>query len=40
MEAYSEKGEYFEVFDNVSKFTLDIILKCAFSYDTNCQTLG
>ncbi|KAK7506000.1 hypothetical protein BaRGS_00002722 [Batillaria attramentaria] len=37
---YAERAEYFEVFNDVSMFTLDVILKCAFSYDTDCQQLG
>ncbi|XP_076453382.1 ultra-long-chain fatty acid omega-hydroxylase-like [Babylonia areolata] len=35
-----DRGEYFEVFNDISMFTLDVILKCAFSYDTDCQRLG
>ncbi|KAK7505999.1 hypothetical protein BaRGS_00002721, partial [Batillaria attramentaria] len=37
---YAKRGEYFEVFEIVSMFTLDVILKCAFSYDMDCQRLG
>ncbi|PVD31377.1 hypothetical protein C0Q70_06789 [Pomacea canaliculata] len=37
---HAEKDEYFEVFSVISKFTLDVILKCAFSYDTDCQKVG
>ncbi|XP_033735423.1 leukotriene-B4 omega-hydroxylase 3-like [Pecten maximus] len=36
----AEKGESFETFHVVSACTLDIILRCAFSYCTNCQNLG
>ncbi|XP_060068942.1 cytochrome P450 4A25-like [Ylistrum balloti] len=36
----AEKGESFETFNVVSACTLDIILRCAFSYRTNCQNLG
>ncbi|XP_069118512.1 cytochrome P450 4A25-like isoform X2 [Argopecten irradians] len=35
-----EKGESFETFSVVSACTLDIILRCAFSYRTNCQSSG
>lgn len=34
---YAEKGEKFEVFEYISKATLDVILRCAFSYCTDCQ---
>ena len=34
------KGEYFEVFSQISLLTLDIILRCAFSYENDCQTRG
>ncbi|XP_077576688.1 cytochrome P450 4T8 [Stigmatopora nigra] len=37
-QCYSSTGESFEVFKHVSLMTLDIIMKCAFSYDSNCQT--
>lgn len=37
---FHKRSEYFEVFDVVSKFTLDVILKCAFSFETDCQNLG
>ncbi|PVD31380.1 hypothetical protein C0Q70_06792 [Pomacea canaliculata] len=37
---HAEKDEYFEVFSVISNFTLDVILKCAFSYDTDCQKVG
>ncbi|XP_021340201.1 cytochrome P450 4A6-like, partial [Mizuhopecten yessoensis] len=33
------KGESFETFGVVSACSLDIILRCAFSYRTNCQNL-
>ncbi|KAL8562082.1 hypothetical protein ACOMHN_031853 [Nucella lapillus] len=39
-QGYHERGEYFEVFSDISMFTLDVILKCAFSCDTDCQRLG
>uniref|UniRef100_A0A8C6THR8 aromatase n=1 Tax=Neogobius melanostomus TaxID=47308 RepID=A0A8C6THR8_9GOBI len=39
-EKYSETGETFELFEHVSLMTLDSILKCAFSYNSNCQTAG
>ncbi|KAK7087546.1 hypothetical protein V1264_021582 [Littorina saxatilis] len=38
--SYHQRDQYFEVFNMISKLTLDIILKCAFSYDTDCQRLG
>lgn len=34
---YASSGEKFEVFEYVSKATLDVILRCAFSYVTDCQ---
>nr|AGC92781.1 cytochrome P450 [Meretrix meretrix] len=34
---YAEKREKFEVFDYISRVTLDVILRCAFSYHTDCQ---
>ncbi|XP_061770989.1 cytochrome P450 4B1 [Nerophis ophidion] len=37
-ELYSSNGESFELFKHVSLMALDSILKCAFSYDSNCQT--
>ncbi|KAK6196281.1 hypothetical protein SNE40_001534 [Patella caerulea] len=37
---FVEKDEYFEVFSLITMFTLDVILKCAFSYNTNCQEIG
>ncbi|XP_060068964.1 ultra-long-chain fatty acid omega-hydroxylase-like isoform X2 [Ylistrum balloti] len=40
VEVCAEKGESFETFNVVSACTLDIILRCAFSYRTNCQNLG
>nr|KAG5713252.1 hypothetical protein BaRGS_007779 [Batillaria attramentaria] len=40
MSMSARRGEHFEVFNFVSMFTLDVILKCAFSYDTDCQRLG
>ncbi|XP_033837519.1 cytochrome P450 4B1-like isoform X1 [Periophthalmus magnuspinnatus] len=39
-EKYSKTGETFELFEHVSLMTLDSILKCAFSYNSNCQTEG
>ncbi|XP_050413253.1 cytochrome P450 4F4 [Patella vulgata] len=36
----AKKGETFEVFDAMSLLTLDIILKCAFSYESQCQVQG
>eukprot|EP00918_Siedleckia_nematoides_P025536 GHVU01055122.1.p1 GENE.GHVU01055122.1~~GHVU01055122.1.p1 ORF type:complete len:399 (+),score=58.66 GHVU01055122.1:60-1256(+) len=40
LEGFAGKGESFPLFSNVSLLTFDIILQCAFSYKTNCQTLG
>ncbi|XP_069118740.1 cytochrome P450 4F2-like [Argopecten irradians] len=40
MAAHVEKGEGFELFSNISMCTLDIILRCAFSYDNDCQIKG
>ena len=37
---YAEQEKHFEVFQEISKCTLDIILKCAFSYAKNVQKLG
>ncbi|XP_071147890.1 cytochrome P450 4F4-like [Mytilus edulis] len=36
----AESGASFEAFENVSLCTLDIILRCAFSYENDCQTRG
>lgn len=40
LEATSKAGDYIELFDNVSQMTLDIILRCAFSYESGCQQQG
>ncbi|XP_048238893.1 leukotriene-B4 omega-hydroxylase 3-like isoform X1 [Haliotis rufescens] len=37
---YEEKGESFEVFGHISLCTLDVILKCAMSFDDNIQMKG
>ncbi|KAM6967594.1 cytochrome P450 4T8 [Aplochiton taeniatus] len=37
-EGYSKSMESFELFEHVSLMTLDSIMKCAFSSNTNCQT--
>ncbi|KAL5017474.1 hypothetical protein ScPMuIL_007063 [Solemya velum] len=37
---FYKKGEYFEVFTEISMYTLDVILRCAFSYETDCQKEG
>lgn len=37
LQGYAEKGLYFEVFENVCMFSLDVILQCAFSYQSDCQ---
>ncbi|XP_072535848.1 cytochrome P450 4T8 [Salminus brasiliensis] len=39
-EAYAKTEESFELFQHVSLMTLDSIMKCAFSYHSNCQTEG
>ncbi|XP_040899923.1 cytochrome P450 4B1 [Toxotes jaculatrix] len=39
-ESYADTNESFELFEHVSLMTLDSILKCAFSYSSNCQTEG
>ncbi|XP_067365377.1 cytochrome P450 4B1-like isoform X2 [Channa argus] len=39
-ECYAKTNESFELFEHVSLMTLDSILKCAFSYCSNCQTVG
>lgn len=37
---HADSGKPFELFEVVSSCTLDIILKCAFSYETGCQQDG
>lgn len=37
---FADSGEKFEVFTYISKVTLDIILRCAFSYHTDVQREG
>ncbi|KAI4894341.1 hypothetical protein NFI96_009829 [Prochilodus magdalenae] len=37
-ETYAKTKESFELFQHVSLMTLDSIMKCAFSCDSNCQT--
>ncbi|XP_065102459.1 cytochrome P450 4T8 [Paramisgurnus dabryanus] len=37
-EVHSKTEESFELFQHVSLMTLDSIMKCAFSYNSNCQT--
>lgn len=37
IDTYAETGESFELFQLISNCTLDIILQCAFSYQTDCQ---
>ncbi|KAM9309813.1 cytochrome P450 4B1-like [Pholidichthys leucotaenia] len=39
-ERYAVTKESFELFEHVSLMTLDSILKCAFSCNSNCQTEG
>ncbi|KAL3861963.1 hypothetical protein ACJMK2_007970 [Sinanodonta woodiana] len=38
LEPFANTPKYFEVFNVISLCTLDIILRCAFSYNTNCQS--
>ena len=40
IERYAEKKRPFEVFSLVGRCTLDVILRCAFSYETDCQKEG
>ncbi|XP_041377585.1 cytochrome P450 4F12-like [Gigantopelta aegis] len=40
IEHYSKTGESFELFSMISLCTLDIILKCAMSYDNDVQLKG
>lgn len=40
MEDFAKKDEYFEVSSHISQLTLDIILRCAFSYENDCQLQG
>ncbi|XP_021372772.1 phylloquinone omega-hydroxylase CYP4F2-like isoform X1 [Mizuhopecten yessoensis] len=35
-----EGDGYFEAFSHVSQYTLDVILQCACSYKTECQSIG
>ncbi|XP_068180518.1 cytochrome P450 4T8 [Antennarius striatus] len=39
-EQYGNGTQSFELFEHVSLMTLDTILKCAFSYNSKCQTEG
>uniref|UniRef100_A0A8C8DS53 aromatase n=1 Tax=Oryzias sinensis TaxID=183150 RepID=A0A8C8DS53_9TELE len=39
-ESYANTSETFELFEHVSLMTLDSILKCAFSHNSNCQREG
>ena len=40
LDRFAEKDEYFEVFTHISLCTFDIILRCAFSYENDCQIKG
>ncbi|ESP04976.1 hypothetical protein LOTGIDRAFT_211775 [Lottia gigantea] len=40
IQKFAETGEYFEGCHMITMFTLDVILKCAFSYEINCQDIG
>lgn len=37
IDKYADSGESFEVFQLISAYTLDVMLRCAFSYETDCQ---
>ncbi|KAM8846718.1 cytochrome P450 4B1-like [Synchiropus picturatus] len=37
-DSYARSGQRLELFEHVSQMALDSILKCAFSYDSSCQT--
>ena len=37
---HAETGESFEVFQNVLLCTLEVILRCAFSYEQDVQAAG
>ncbi|CAK6959055.1 cytochrome P450 4B1 [Scomber scombrus] len=37
-ESHANTSNSFELFEHVSLMTLDSIMKCAFSYNSNCQT--
>ncbi|KAF7645499.1 hypothetical protein LDENG_00203600 [Lucifuga dentata] len=39
-ENFAKTNESFELFNHVSLMTLDSIMKCAFSYNSNCQNEG
>ncbi|ESO89206.1 hypothetical protein LOTGIDRAFT_154296 [Lottia gigantea] len=39
-EKYAVSGDFFDVCSVVTMFTLDVILQCSFSYETNCQDQG
>lgn len=40
MEKYCESGESFEFTTNISQCTLDIMLRCAMSYENSIQEEG
>ncbi|KAH3883802.1 hypothetical protein DPMN_007770 [Dreissena polymorpha] len=40
LSGYAADGMVFEVFSDVCKFSLDVILQCAFSFKSDCQTVG
>lgn len=40
LESFAQQDSYFEAFSEVSLFTLDVILQCAFSMKSDCQTIG
>ena len=40
MSKYAQAEESMEIFSNISLCTLDVILRCAFSYENDCQEKG
>jgi len=40
LQGFAERGEFFETTTHASLLTLDVILRCAFSYDNDCQLRG
>lgn len=37
IDKFAQSGESFELFQLISYYTLDVMLRCAFSYKTDCQ---
>ena len=40
MNGYAEKNEAFDLYSNATLTTLDVMLRCAMSYENNAQTQG